>query len=159
MTSTDYERYVASAANAMSNQVISGSSMAHANILVKNLLKIARQDICIISNRLDGSFWKYLSANIDDALARGCSIRILCLRQIDHSAIADLAGMGCEKLQVREYSGEDYLNNFMVVDRCSYRFEPNGERLNAVCNFNDPHLVSIFKDQFESLWARGRVAE
>jgi len=163
-----------------STQLIRNDSVAHASVLVENMVKNSKREILIYSSSFCKSF--YLSDKVREAfeLSNSNNVSLKVLIHYDLAANEALVG---QQETIKAYIEEIYnnnnfeyrflspsqeiglenriLNNFMVVDRKAFRYEkvvPSKEsclsgippKTLAIGSINDTDTANILADAFDN---------
>lgn len=156
-----YEQRVIAAAREMDGSALFNSSLDHAAIIVKHLIKSATADICIFSGRLNPRV--YGPALTVDATAEflgasgaKCKVLVESLDDIDlddHTLIDRLRDSDDFELRkLPEQLARDATFHFAVIDETSFRLEGDKNKPEAIAAFGDKKSAVLLKSLFERMW-------
>lgn len=158
-----YKEFVADCAKNRKNEVIPNSNMAHAQLIVSNIFKLADKEVCIVSTEFYRPFYSRLLPSIEDFLKKNdASLSVLTTRDADSDFISSLRDKFKDKFNYKKIANKNLLFdkdtnsylNFIVNDTNSFRYEESdGEKENgvvtAVANFNDEKFSKSLRDAFD----------
>lgn len=161
-----------------STQLIRNDSVAHASVLVSNIVSHAKEEILIYSSSFCKGF--YLSDEIKDAFAKSRE-KSVPVKLIIHFSLSEDEDIVGQAEAIEAYLGDTYgkdffkmkflddnasisfdgmvLNNFIVTDKKSFRYEKT-EPLKEACvssasiathavgSLNDPDTAGILANAF-----------
>lgn len=168
MSLIEYRARVQRAAALQNKERIYNGTTAHAQIVVESLFDTAREDVCVLNESMNNRVMGH-----DDTLDRvevfltrpNARLRVLVEREPDcgwgHSGFLRRFGER-ENVQVRlvpDAVRQRYNFHFTVVDRKSYRFEPDRRKHAAIAAFGDEPVGQNLASIFEQIWVSGTNLE
>lgn len=117
--------------------------MAHAKIIVCTAMRHAKNDVWLLSNKLDPLLYaspSFINAATRFILDRGGRLHILVETEpVPGHPVVELS-QNTERAELRRVPQEQvdsYKFNFMIVDDIGYRFESDRQEPRAFVTFND----------------------
>lgn len=157
----DYEEFVEGLAERRDPKVFSNRSASHALSILRNVFKIAKNEVSIFSGKLDPCVYtdKILLDQAEKFVSAGGQVRVILQNDIPqdrkggpedfyHFAIS----RGKVKLVSDGHPLKDVKKHFLVSDNSVYRLELNIEEQSAVCSFNDEQRASQLSEIFKAAW-------
>jgi hypothetical protein len=156
-----YILIVKEAAESKRKENIPNSTMAHAEIGVRFLLKNAREGsiIQIVSNEFFDEFWGRLRGVLSDFIKKAGSLEVVLLKK-KNRLLEDLQKEYVDNVKVYlmrdDVPNKDKIAHFFVVDPVGYRAELSDELMKdqivkGVLNFGDVDGSRELRSDFERL--------
>jgi len=157
-----YEDHVKTMFDLDSDAIFSNGMTDHARIIIVEFLLRAKDSVVIFCHDLLAEVYdhKHMTAALMTALKNGVDVCIITQRtpnaQVFMSAAekynADPSLSGMLKLfQSKEEGIEQIEQNFAVMDRKAYRFEPNKVEHKAEASANQPEVANQLIKNFEQI--------
>lgn len=154
----DFVELVEKSREKKSSQTIYNASIEHAEVLLKNLFKVAidnKKDVKIVSGNLNDDFYKKLVDDARKAFEKGCKVSLIVLNQkvdLKDNAFANAVKNNAsgEVLQQTK-STTCFLPHFMLVGKDAFRIEKDHEQTKAIASFNDQEIGTVLYESFEEL--------
>ena len=159
----EYREKVERLARERSGEPFFNSSIEHAAVIVEQIFRSAKKDVCIITERLNGHVFgrEEVVREAKSFLSDGThSLKILMeegasVLSPGHPLVEEMrrhSNVEVRKLDPSVTAKLDY--HFLVMDDDSYRFEPDKNKWEAVAVFGDSKGAQNLGSIFASLWEK-----
>lgn len=140
-----------------SDAVIKNGTIEHASILMELFLKHARECVFVFCNKLsEGAYGsQVIQTAMRNALERGVRVSIICQHKPESVNLISLMREFPDQAKIVLCHPEDdeftisQKNNFSVMDRKAFRFEPEHKQTKAFACMNDRHTSGYLHRLFE----------
>jgi len=155
------------------NKVFFNEGQKHAAIVLENILRSAKNTLCIYSGSLAAEVFdeKNLLSIFQDRINEGdLKIHVLVDKFVEEDKKSDTYKFiqANKKIKIYQAPGalramlkhifKDEICHFTVADNSSYRLETNTKEFKAACNFNDPVIGDRLAKIFRHYWAKAAKA-
>jgi len=142
-------------------RILQNDSKSHAIVLIEELIRHATKEVYIYCTRLDDTVWGVPSVldSIDEAFNRKVTFHVLTREVVPDETLAlkSFKQHDCKIGQAHLENGNVIVENFLVVDGKSFRFESAPqERKGFVC-VNNPEVAMTLINIFNKLAGVGKV--
>lgn len=159
-----YERDVKEASNKKLDKRFPNSSLAHARLLTKEIIKSADKEIWLLTSDFNSAFYMSIQKEIEDFLNDPSHIFQVIVASNHNTFLKDLIAKFPNQLKVKQVNKEqlpkdndtqEYVN-YILNDTNAYRYEYSEKNIKegiveAIANFYSPKETSYLKDNFKSL--------
>ncbi len=162
----NYVKEVENAIKTNKNKRFANSSLFHAKVLIKNLIKNANNKIYILSSNFHEDFYKSLKSNIEEFLKKEGTILKIIVSEKSNNLLLELSEKYKDKLFIKNINKEllptddtsQEKINYIVNDTNGFRYEYSDKdigkgSIEAIANFNSPEESKIITDNFCKLFA------
>lgn len=157
----EYREKVERLAREHSGEPVYNSSIEHAAIIIEKLIKHAKSDVCIVTQRLNGHvFGRREVVDESAAFLSDASHKFRILMEDDRSSLSEghpliQEGLQHSGFEIRRIDPEvtnkiDF--HFTLADSDSYRFEPDKNKWEAVGVFGDDKGAKRLRQIFDKIW-------
>lgn len=164
MSLSVYERDVKEASRKNLDKRFPNSSIAHAKLLIQEIINNADKEIWLLSSNFNLSFYTSIKEDIEKFLADKTHTLNIIVASNENSLLKELIKKFPGQLKIKQVNkeqlpkdtdSEEYVN-YIVNDTNAYRYEYSEKGIDqgnveAIANFNNPEEASYLKKNFQSI--------
>lgn len=157
----NYEEKVKELAEKKINELLPNSTLEHASIGIKYLIKNAESKIKIVSNEFFEEFWAEMQPFLSNFLDKETSsLDVVILEEYKKEGIlTKLKDAFPERVKIYSFKNKDIkskISNFVTVDQMGYRIELSDEQkkdkvVKGIINFGDKSGTDSLNNLFQTI--------